>query len=99
MNIYELQEYLITEVTTGYPEELVNNLNAKDAKEALCAMMWIWSENRKDPAKLSVEIGLFIVQLVEQTTKEMQHDDVIITAEDMRDWHEDNAYQAKKDGC
>jgi hypothetical protein len=99
MNIYQLQEYLVTEITTGHPQELVNNLDEEDTKEALCAMMLIWAGNRNNPTKLSSEISRFVGQLVEQTSKDMPHDDVVLTAEDMRDWHEDNVYQARKEGC
>jgi hypothetical protein len=95
MNIYELQSYLTTEVTTGYPQELTSNL--EDTKEALDTFMILWASYRKDPIKLQSKISQFIGQLIEEASKSMPHEDYVPSAEDMRDLYEHTKYQAKKD--
>lgn len=97
MNIYELQNYLINEITTGYPEDFIINLDEDQIKEEFSTLLYTWSKNRHDAYKLQQAMSNEIAAMVCRVTKTMDSDPVEMTAYDILCEQEDAAYLAWKE--
>ncbi len=97
MNIYELQNYLINEITTGYPDDFIVELDEEQIKEELSALLYTWSKNRHDAYKLQLAMSNEIAAMVCRVTKTMDTDPVKLTAYDILCEQEDAAYLARKE--
>jgi len=97
MNIHELQSYLINEITTGYPDDFLVNLDEDQVREEFSRLLFVWSENRKDAAKLQTAMSNEIAAMVCRATETMKTDPIELTADDIRREREDAAYSAWKD--
>ena len=97
MNIYELQSYYIKEITDGYPGDFLCDLDAMTVYEEFSNLLSVWSENRKDAAKLQTAMSNEIAAIVCRATETMKTDPIELTTDDVRREREDAAYAARKD--
>lgn len=97
MNIYQLQDYLINEITTGHPDDFLVNLDEDQIREEFSALLYVWSQNRHDARKLQTSLSNEIAAIVCRATKTMQTDTIEYCSDDIRREREDAAYMAWKD--
>ena len=97
MNIYQLQDYLINEITTGHPDDFLVNLDEDQIREEFSALLYVWSQNRHDARKLQTSLNNEIAAIVCRATQTMQTDPIEYCPDDIRREREDAAYMAWKD--
>jgi hypothetical protein len=97
MNIMQLQQYLIGEITTGYPDDFLVNLDEDQLREEFSTLLLVWSKNRHDVYKLQQAMSNAIASMVCRVTKTMDADPVELSAYDIHCEKEDAAYLAWKE--
>lgn len=97
MNIYELQDYFVTEIATGNPDDFLVNLDQNTLAEEFSRLLFVWSQNRSDASKLQTAMSNEIAAMVCRATESMDADEIEYTADDIRREAEDRAYHVWKD--
>ena len=97
MNDQEFEQYLISELLDGHPNDVLCHMDAKSIEEEFSELLFVWSRNQKDAQELKDGIQRFIVGMIDRIVKEQNLTEYEQSAEEAYMEHQDRLYQERKD--
>ena len=97
MNDQEFEQYLISELLDGHPDDVLCHMDAKSIEEEFSELLFVWSRNQKDAQALKDGMQRFIIGMIDRIAKEQNLTEYEQTREDAYMEHQDRLYQERKD--
>ncbi len=74
MYLCEIENMLMKDLINGFPDDVI--VNMENPQEEFSELLFVWSQNRKDPVALHNAMSRFIANMVIRTAAKMEHDEV-----------------------
>ena len=97
MNDQEFEQYLISELLDGHPNDVLCHMDAASIEEEFSELLFVWSRHQKDADALKDGMQRFLVGMIDRIVKEQRLPPYQPTAEDEYMEHQDRLYQERKD--
>jgi len=97
MNDQEFEQYLISELLDGHPNDVLCHMDAASIEEEFSELLFVWSRHQKDADALKDGMQRFLVGMIDRIVKEQRLPPYQQTAEDVYMEHQDRLYQERKD--
>jgi hypothetical protein len=97
MNDQEFEQYLISELLDGHPNDVLCHMDAATVEEEFSELLFVWSRHQKDADALKDGMQRFLVGMIDRIVKEQRLPPYIPTYDDDYIEHQDRLYQERKD--
>jgi hypothetical protein len=97
MNDQEFEQYLISELLDGHPNDVLCHMDAATVEEEFSELLFVWSRHQKDADALKDGMQRFLVGMIDRIVKEQRLPPYQPTDEDDYIEHQDRLYQERKD--
>jgi hypothetical protein len=97
MNDQEFEQYLISELLDGHPNDVLCHMDAASIEEEFCELLFVWSMSQKDADALKDGMQRFLVGMIDRIVKEQNLTQYEQSAEDAYIEYQDRLYQERKD--
>jgi hypothetical protein len=97
MNDQEFEQYLISELLDGHPNDVLCHMDAASIEEEFSELLFVWSRNQKDSEALKEGMQRFLVGMIDRIVKEQNLTEYEQSAEEAYIEHQDRLYQERKD--
>ena len=97
MNDQEFEQYLISELLDGHPNDVLCHMDAASIEEEFSELLFVWSMGQADAEALKDGMQRFLVGMIDRIVKGKQLPSYQQTAEDLYMEYQDRLYQERKD--